>query len=300
MSHLSKNDKFVRMIFKDKKRQLELEENGFVVIPFLSLEELRELCQFYNKIHKHQDPPNFIENIHMTTWCSDADYKRNVSVGLSTVFKEASNRFFENSRKLNHVFIVKKNSADSTFKVHQDWNVVDETKYQSVNVWVPLHDVEENSGALWVLRGSHKINRSIRGAGYLFPDYSKYTNELEKTAVSVKLKAGEAIVFFHSVIHGSPPNMAKRNREAACFTVIPKEAPLRIYYQPEKDLPLEVHEPSDDFMFSYKELRKEAHITSPTIKANHILASYINKPVQLNELNVFLKQKKRFLNFFQR
>lgn len=288
------------MIFKDKKLQSELEENGFVVIPFLKEDELKGLCQFYCNVHHHQDPPHFIENIHMTSWCSDEDYKRNISEGLSTVFQEASHRFFENYRRLNHVFIVKRGLLESTFKVHQDWNVVDETKSQSVNVWVPLHDVDEKSGALWVLKGSHKINRPVRGAGYLFPDYSKYTNELEKAAVSVTLKAGEAIVFFHSVIHGSPPNLANKNREAACFTVIPKDTPLCIYYQPEKNLHLEVHEPSDDFMYRYKELRKEAHITPPTNKAKHVLASYVNAPVKLGDLNVFLEKKKSFFNFFKR
>ena len=291
---MRKNDKFVRMIFKDKKLQSELEENGFVVIPFLKEEELKSLCAFYEHVHHQQDPPHFIENIHMTSWSTDADYKRSISEGLKDAFQDASHRYFENFRRLNHVFIVKKGLLESTFKVHQDWNVVDETKFQSVNVWVPLHDVDVKSGALWVLKGSHKINRTIRGAGYLFPDYSKYAKELEDAAIAVKLKAGEAIVFFHSVIHGSPPNLADKNREAACFTVIPKQAPLRIYYQPDKDSRLEVHEPSDDFMFHYKDLRKEAHITPPTSHPTQLLAGYINRPVDFDELAVFLKIKSAY------
>ena len=287
------------MLFKDKKLQLELEKNGYLILSFLNPSELEHLNKFYNSIHKGEEPPNFIDDIHMTTWCNDLNYKSNVSTHLAELFAIASERFFENYRRLNHVFIVKKSGKDTTFKVHQDWNVVDETKYQSINVWVPLHDVDEKSGALWVLKGSHKVNRHIRGAGYLFPDYSKYTSELEKAAVSVKLKAGQAIVFYHSVIHGSPPNLSASNRVAACFSVIPKQVPLCIYFQPTKDAELEVHEPNDDFMFNYSELRKQAHILAPTKRPLYILSNYVNSPIVLKELDTFLKPKKDFFSFLK-
>lgn len=287
------------MIFKDKNLQSELEENGFVVIPFLKKDELNSLCLFYSNIHHYQDPPNFIENIHMTTWCEDVDYKKNVSTSLTNLFADASDSFFENYRRLNHVFIVKKSGQQSTFKVHQDWNVVDETKYQSVNVWVPLHDVDESTGTLWVLKGSHRIDRKIRGAGYLFPEYGNYTNELEKAAVSIKLKAGEAIVFYHSVIHGSPPNLSGKNREAACFTVIPKDAPLCIYFQPTKDDALEVHQPEDDFMFNYTDLRKESKQIAPTKNAIKKLNPYINKTVGKSDIDKFMTSKKYFWEFWK-
>ncbi len=287
------------MLFKDAILQTELEKNGYVIIPFLNTDEVQALNACYAHIHNNEEPPHFIENIHMTTWCKDADYKKNVSTSLTTVFAEASERFFKNYRRLNNVFIVKKSGQQTTFKVHQDWNVVDETKYQSVNVWVPLHDVDESTGALWVLKGSHKINRPIRGAGYLFPDYGNYTKELEKAAISVKLKAGEAIVFYHSVIHGSPPNLASKNREAACFSVIPKEAPLCIYFQPTKEAQLEVYKPEDNFMYQYSELRKQAHINPPSDNVVKTLASYVNKPVELKELEVFTKSTIPFWKFWK-
>jgi Phytanoyl-CoA dioxygenase (PhyH) len=287
------------MLFKDKILQTELEQNGFVIIPFLNADEVKKLNEFYSEVHKGEEPPYFVEEIHMTTWCENENYKKTISENLNAQFENASEKYFQNYRRLNNVFIVKKSGKDTTFKVHQDWSVVDETKYQSVNVWIPLHNVNETSGALWVLKGSHKLNRKIRGAGYLFPDYGNYTVELEKAAISVKLKAGEAIVFYHSVIHGSPPNLSNKNREAACFSVIPKNAPLCIYFQPKEGVNLEVHEPSDDFMFRYKELRKESHMLPPSEKAIKILPSLINKKVELTELNAFLKIKKSIFSFWK-
>ncbi len=288
------------MLFKDKLLQTELEKNGFVVIPFLNPFEVQKLNNFYNSVHKEEDPPNFIEDIHMTTWCPDFDYKMKVSNNLMEIFSGASQSFFKNFRRLNNVFIVKKSGKETVFKVHQDWNVIDETKYQSVNVWVPLHDVDENSGALWVLKGSHRINRNIRGAGYLFPGYDKYIKELEKAAISVKLKAGQAIVFYHSVIHGSPSNLSGHNRVAACFSIIPKEAPLCIYFQPTIDSELQRHEPKDDFMFSYERLRVDAALKPPTGEPVKVGPPYQNKKVELEELDVFLKPNRSIFNFWNK
>lgn len=278
------------MLFKNIEIQAELEENGYVVVPFLNPLEVENLNSFYNSIHTADEPPNFYENIHMTSWCSDNTYKQKISSGLTQLFEEASNKCFENVRRLNHVFIVKRRGTDTNFKVHQDWNVIDESKYQSANVWVALHDVDKFSGALWVLKRSHKINRRVRGAGYLFPEYGDYTKILEQNAVSVKLKAGEAIVFYHSVIHGSPPNLSKKNREAACFTIIPKVAPLCIYFQQKKGDPLQQHEPEDDFMFKYNQLRVESTQIAPSAKPVKLLPSYVNHKVDLKELEIFLQQ----------
>lgn len=280
------------MLFKDPQQQKELEKNGYVVIPFLSGEEVTAINQFYNEMHPGGSPPDFIEGIHMTTWCQDSDYKKKVSSFLENLFAKPTQQFFEHVRRLNHVFIVKKTGKDTTFKVHQDWNVVDENKYESVNVWVPLHDVDENSGALWVLKGSHHIKRKIRGAGYLFPDYSPYFNELEKKSTSVKLKAGEAIVFYHSIIHGSPPNLANTDRKAACFSVIPEEAPLCIYFQPTANDALEQYEPSDDFVFEYNYLRTESLTRPPANKPVKSSPPYQNNKVQLKEIQEFLNPKK--------
>jgi len=288
------------MLLNDPIWQKQLQKNGYVVIPFLSDAEIKDLNQFYREVHNNNAPPDFIDGIHMTTWCSDLVYKQKISDHLKQAFTSSVNKTFKDCRSLNHVFIVKQSGKHTTFKVHQDWNVVDENKYESMNVWIPLHDVDENSGALWVLPGSHKIKRKIRGAGYLFPDYSEYFNELEKKSVSVKLKAGEAIVFYHSVIHGSPSNQAVADRKAACFSVIPKNAPLCIYFQPDAGAPLEEYQPNDNFVYQYDYLRTESRTKRPAEKPVNLFKPFINKKVELKELHPFLNPKRGILSFFRR
>lgn len=282
-------------MLKNQVLNKDLEKNGYIVVDFLSEDELIQLNQFYNELHGETGPPEFIDKIHMTTWCSNSEYKNKVATFLKTFFDEPTKRFFEKHRRLNHVFIVKKTGQDTTFKVHQDWNVIDETKYKSVNVWIPLHDVDSSSGALWILPGSHKINRPVRGSGYLFPDYSPFFNELEKASISVKLKAGQAVIFYHSVIHGSPPNLGEQDRKAVCFAVIPENAPLHIHYQPEKDMPLEIYEPEDDFMYKYTHLRTETLRNPPGKQPLLIKKSYVNQKIDFSEIKPMFKNKSNFL-----
>lgn len=275
-----------KALFKDPLLQERIDEKGFVTVPFIGETELEELRSFYDDIHP-EGAPGKIDGIHMTTWCEDHDYKMKVADRLAEIYQKPCEEVFHDYRTLNNVFIVK-DSGDTPFKVHQDWNVVDEKENFAVNVWIPLHDITINEGGLWVVEGSHKIKRHVRGSAYLFPDYSPFLNELEGAAKSVNLKAGEAIIFYLNIIHGSPPNKGERERIATCFSVIPKDAPLTIYFQKQAGDPLEVHEPSDDFMYNYKHLRTETFERAPTEKPVALLESHVNEPVKAQELSFIL------------
>lgn len=273
-----------KALFKDKNLQSEINEKGYVTVPFINETELNELRAFYTEIHPN-GAPGKIDGIHMTTWCADFDYKMMVANRLNEIYSKPCQAIFENFRTLNNVFIVK-DSGETPFKVHQDWNVVDEKENFAINVWIPLYDITKNEGGLWVVEGSHKIDRHVRGSAYLFPNYAPFNDELEKAAKSVSLKAGEAIVFYVNIIHGSPSNYGEKERIATCFSVIPKEAPLNIYFQKKEGDPLEVHSPKDDFVYHYKHLRTETFERAPTEEPVAVLPSHINSPIRLEELNL--------------
>lgn len=284
-----------KALFKDSQLQKQIDEQGFVTLPFIGEAALEELRSFYNEIHP-DGAPGKIDGIHMTTWCEDHAYKMMVANRLAEIYRQPCEDVFKNFRTLNDVFIVK-DSGETPFKVHQDWNVVDEKENFAINVWVPLYDITINEGGLWVVEGSHKIKRHVRGSAYLFPDYSQFLNELEGSATSISLKAGEAIIFYLNIIHGSPPNNGKTERIATCFSVIPKEASLTIYFQKQAGDPLEVHQPSDDFMYNYKQLRTETFERAPTKEPIAVLESYVNHPVNRKELDFILggeTEKKSF------
>lgn len=287
-----------KALFKDKELQKQINEKGFVTLPFIDEAQLEELRAFYTKIHP-EGAPGKIDGIHMTTWCEDLDYKLKIANRLNEIYQKPCESVFEDYRTLNNVFIVK-DSGETPFKVHQDWNVVDEKENFAINVWIPLYDITKNEGSLWVVEGSHKINRHVRGSAYLFPNYAPFNDELEKAAKSVSLKAGEAIIFYVNIIHGSPSNYGKTERIATCFSVIPKEAPLTIYFQKKAGDPLEVHKPNDDFMYHYKHLRTETFEHAPTETPLAVLESYVNHPISKDELRPIINGNTEKKSFWQR
>jgi len=290
----------MKALLKNQDLQTQLNADGYISMPFLNEQELEQARNFYKEIHPDGEALGKIDGIHMTTWCEDYDYKMKVAHFLDGLYERACEENFIDFRRLNNVFIVKSPGEGTTFKVHQDWNVVDEKENFAINVWVPLYDVDATTGALWTVKGSHQINRHVRGSAYLFPDYSPFYNELEQVATSVNLKAGHAIVFYLNVIHGSPPNLGEKERIATCFSIIPEKAPLSIYFQKQQGDPLELHEPADDFMYQYKSLRTDTFEFAPTKEPIELLPSYENKPITREELDFCLKkdQKSTWLTRF--
>jgi len=245
-------------ICQSREVEQALIEDGVVKIPFLDRGQLVELQAFQRAIHPNGQLPKVYDNIYMTTWCPDSEYKLAIKQKIEGIFAQAYARHFQHFRSLNHVFIIKNPGQETTFAIHQDWSVVDETRWPSYNIWVPLQDVDEDSGAMWIIKKSHRLTANIRGAGQLFPNYMDSMEELRPYMTSFPMKAGEALVFRHSTIHGSPPNLSDQPRVVAASSIIPKEAELRIHYQAIGGEQIEVVSPADDFIYNYKSLREES------------------------------------------
>ncbi|MFN8287480.1 MAG: phytanoyl-CoA dioxygenase family protein [Chitinophagales bacterium] len=268
----------------DENIEKALCEEGVVKTPFLLPEELKAIQNFYRNLHGDNDPPAMFDGIHMTIWCNDIDYKLRIKNELNHLLTSAYNRIFKSYRAISHQFIVKRKGHDTTFPIHQDWSIVDEAKFVSFNMWVPLQDVDQNNGAMGIIKKSHHINRKIRGAGYLFPNYISILPELRPYMTNYAMKAGEALLFYHNTIHGSPANTGNGTRAVLQSSIIPVAAPLHIYFQKDELSGLEVHHPSDDFTYYYKNLREDSVMRPPTTTASEVFSPLVNTPVTLTEV----------------
>jgi hypothetical protein len=261
-------------LFQNPDIAEKLKNDGVVKIPFLTPHELVLLQEYYAQLHGPNDPPTMYNGIHMTIWHSDLEYKLSVHHKLKELFHAACERAFSNYRAISHQFITKRKGEETTFPIHQDWAIVDENKYISLNLWFPLLDVSEKNGAMWIIKGSHRINQRIRGAGLLFPNYVKYIEQLKPYMTSFPMKTGEALIFYHSTIHGSPQNQSDTPRVVVQISILPKTAPLQIYFQKNENSPLEIHEPNDNFVFNYNKIREDSEVIPPTKNPTKELAPY--------------------------
>ncbi|CAF2717728.1 unnamed protein product [Rotaria sp. Silwood2] len=88
-----------------------------------------------------------------------------------------------------------------------------------LSVWIPLHDVNADNGTLTVVRGSHKkdwtmINKGLPNGEFLYQIADDDINKDD--VVTCIVKRGSAIFFSDRLVHGSTPNLARKDR----YTII--------------------------------------------------------------------------------
>jgi ectoine hydroxylase-related dioxygenase (phytanoyl-CoA dioxygenase family) len=165
-----------------------------------------------------------------------------------------------------------KGKGEKEVLLHQDWNIVDETRYQSLAIWIPLIDVNNENGCLEVLPGSHRWFNNFRSptmqAVYLpLKDYKRFSK-------SVPLNAGDALVFSHKLFHGSKSNKIDHTRAAICMSLI-ESSSRQVFYHHKDNL---VHEICAENQFFTTKLNdvlngdlKNANILSSQPFSNNML-----------------------------
>ena len=84
-----------------------------------------------------------------------------------------------------------------------------------LTLWLPLTDVSPNNGTISYIKGSHKRGL-LKSRFYIINKFKahgtlkKLYKDSEKTFLT--LKAGDALLFHHHLIHGSEPNKSKKFR----------------------------------------------------------------------------------------
>ncbi|NQX98672.1 MAG: phytanoyl-CoA dioxygenase family protein [Flavobacteriales bacterium] len=127
-------------------------------------------------------------------------------------------------------FISKPANGKGLITPHRDWNLVDESKYRSCNIWVPLVDTSIENGAIEILPKSHLLGPLYRGPN--ITNQLKNVEEFLWENMQIKpMKAGYAFVYDHRFIHGSKHNNTTKERPASACAITPKEAEFRFYHK---------------------------------------------------------------------
>ncbi len=232
-------------VFKDKELQTAYEKDGYVIVPFFTANEVEQLLEVYEKLHKKTEK-GFFSSVHS----SNTAYKDQVHQLLNKFGQKVINTYLRDYDILISNFITKKPGPDSLVPLHQDWTFVDETQYASINVWCPLVDVDRKNGAISLLKAGHRIGFTIRGT--LVPSaFNEVDNMRYENLTYLPMKAGEVLLYDHRLVHASPPNESEQVRVAAVFSTIPKKAQAIHYFQNPKSEKLEKYATNPQFYIDY-------------------------------------------------
>lgn len=222
----------MRRIFTDDQLQAAISKDGFVVIPLLNETEIAALKEIY-----HSSNPAMDKEFYLSIWSGDEDYKREVHHKILSVVQQKIQALLSDYKPVVSNFAVKNPGGKSEFDLHQGINFIDETQgHISITVWIPLQDVFPENGNMQVIRGSHKFfNQPVRSQHYRTPFSHIAPYIKEKYAENLPMKAGEAWIFDHRLLHCSPINQTQEIRIATLNVFVPRESPVILYYKPEAE-----------------------------------------------------------------
>jgi ectoine hydroxylase-related dioxygenase (phytanoyl-CoA dioxygenase family) len=210
-------------IFNNAKLQQQFDKDGYIVVPFLSADEVVRLQQLYKDVTS-QSPSAF----HSSSFNKDEGVKHKINQQVEELYAAKAGEFFHDIKKLGSGFLTKPTGITGTMPVHQDWTVVDETQFCSVTIWVPLQDVNEHNGAIRVLPGSHRFSKTLRSPN-MPNEFDGISEAIAARMKTLPMKAGEAFIFNHALLHASTLNQSAQPRVAVTYGLIPAAAKLYLY-----------------------------------------------------------------------
>ncbi|MCB9256459.1 MAG: phytanoyl-CoA dioxygenase family protein [Chitinophagales bacterium] len=210
--------------FKDKELNKHFEKEGYVLIDFLSKEAVADLQLFYTNNPFH--PTN---DFHSTHFLEDTSYKRKVHEAILQASQDKLAELLANYQAVFANFMVKEPGSKSIMPLHADWTYVNEEETQSIALWCPLVDTCLENGMLGVVPKSHLLEKNFRGPKIPSPfhDYNQYI--IDTYGKLLEVKAGQAVIYNHRLLHFSPPNLSKEPRLAFNLVLVPKDAEIVHY-----------------------------------------------------------------------
>jgi len=243
-------DSFAKMkprIFKNPEIQHRFDTDGYVVIDFISADEAKLIEAKFYELHS-----SLPKGFYSAAFTPDENFKQEIFEHTNKVLQKAIDDNFEHYKTLGSTFLCKAPGPEGKVNVHQDWTCVDESKFYSATIWVPMLDTTEENGALRVLPGSHLFFNYYR-SNNIPVFYRNNQPLLWESMITEPMKAGQAFVLNHAVIHGSSPNLTSKERLVVAFAVAPKDAPLVFYHKEVNDpsTKVEKFDMPDDFFQRY-------------------------------------------------
>jgi hypothetical protein len=210
------------------KSGLQLLDNlGYQKIDFLGTDEIKTLVQFYDN---HNSRRNDYDSTYAEFSVLDADpsIRKDIFDFVVSMFMPKIDKILPGYKPVLANYVVKEVNG-GIVPLHQNWSLVDETKYASYSVWVPLTPTNRDNGTLEFIPSTHINFRGPRGGRGHMP-FSKIESKLLKRYSDiVDVQLGEAIILDDSVLHYSRSNYSNHKRIAVQLIIVPKEAEI-IYY----------------------------------------------------------------------
>lgn len=275
----------MKNVFRDPQLEEEFLSKGFVTLPLFTTEEIAELRQFYyNYSAPMADSIGKRNNTYeLSFFDNDSDRKKFIFEKLTEMLKEKWEQYLDDYEPIV-LNMFSKEKGKGEVPVHQNWTFVDETKFRSVSLWIPLQDVSHANGTLEVVPGTHDNFHLFRGPNVPWIFENITTQIKDKYMQPLNLSVGEAAVIDDSVLHYSSENKTDEPRIAIQAILKPKAATAQVYFLNDAKNGLNVFEATPDYFMSIDVTQAPVHLR----KIQSI--PYTHQPITENDLLKFIER----------
>ena len=240
-------------VFNDPILQKQFEQKGYVLLSsLLNTSEVERLLTLFSQFTAEAN-----EAFHTTHFSNNLTYKQKVHDTIAALVYPKAAPVLNNFRPVFGNFMIKNPDAERFMPLHADWAYVDESKYTSVAIWIPLIDVDAQNGCLGVVEGSHRVTNAIRGPLIHQSSYQQDKEWVARFGKLIPMNAGNAIIYNHALLHYSPPNKSSVARPALNLSMVPQNVPLLHYCKPEGVVDIELYQvPDNSFYMHYNNFQR--------------------------------------------
>ena len=216
-----------RAVFHDPELQRQFDYHGYLVLPCLPPDEVEALRDGWFRAEAEIHRWGFSASI----MSDDRQYRDAVSDAIGAAYARSLDQLLVDYRFVFGNYLTKIPHTAAGIPLHQDFTFVDEDRFESINFWIALVDVEPANGCLRVMPGSQNLNAALRGTDRRFP-YPELEQTIEsRYLVDVPMPAGSACIMSQRLFHTSYPNASDGYRIAASALAVPQESTLYYPYQ---------------------------------------------------------------------
>ena len=237
-------------VFRDDNLSREIHEQGYKPADVLPSETIEALQALFRDTHDFAGNGN--GGMFYSVYSRDLGYRRKVHEGITTILAPFFETHFKDHRVMLSSFVVKVAGPDSEFYLHQDTTGMDEWHHSPMSLWIPLDDVDENSGCLGIIPKSHHFFSPYRSISFPAP-FDAIQAKVKQYLQPLRMRKGQVLFFDNRILHHSYINRSLKERIAVVCGIFPKDAPMLTCHKTEYVCGgrVELIRQEDDFLFTY-------------------------------------------------
>ncbi len=207
-------------IFKNKQAQQQFDAKGYAILrDVLDHCLLDALNDFWQENLRHTNKNNLNHPLGLYIHTKEEYVKTSLESYKQKLFLIIEDLLIDHKVVEQFFSFFNKRPNQGIFGLHKHPMLVDIRQHISITIWIPMVDVDENNGALWVIPNT-------------FSDYLYNLDEtnLKMRSELVPMKKGDVLVFNTLLHHWSDTNYSNKNRLAIGIAATPKNSKLITHY----------------------------------------------------------------------